>query len=111
MWDKYKGVAMEIGKPEGKEDGIFYIAWEDFKEMFTIVDVIFPDVGFDMVHYKVHESYHFCGTVTGCVVGCTEFWCLCRGLKALWFETSSHSRHESLLPHKQDDSFHFRAVV
>jgi len=57
-------VAFEIGRNTTKhagnelgDDGVFYISWEDFLEHFSLVDVLFPAVGAEDLHLKVHGFY------------------------------------------------------
>lgn len=89
LWDKHKGVALEIGKPVAKEDGIFYMSWEDFRAMFDVVDVLYPNFGMDNIHYRVVEEDPYCGNCRGCAWGCFKYWCCLKGLRTLWLEKSS----------------------
>lgn len=91
LWDQYHGVALELGKPDKVEDGIFYIAWEDFIKLFSLVDVLYPNYGVDNLHLSIDESRPIIGSCTGCVTGCASYWCLCRGLRILWCQQESTS--------------------
>ena len=89
LWSSHPGVALEIGRPKVLDDGVFYMAWEDFVLHFDLVDVLFSSVGVDNLHLKVRENTLCCGTAMGCVMGCCSFWCGCKGYYTLWFEESS----------------------
>lgn len=90
LWSTHPGVALEIGRDRGaKEDGVFYIGWEDFVQRFNYISVLYPDGSLESLHIDVHEQYRTCGAVAGCVFGCTKFWCCCRGCYSLWFAESS----------------------
>jgi hypothetical protein len=89
-------VALEIGKPEKKEDGIFYMAWEDFTRLFNNVDILYPEYGLDNIHYRVVEKDAYCGTCRGCVWGCVKYWLCMKGLRMLWFEQTSAELKASL---------------
>jgi len=89
LWDKHKGVAFEIGKPGVKEDGVFYMSWEDFHQTFNVVDVLYPHFGLDSVHLRVVETDPYCGTCRGLAWGCAKYWFLCKGLRTLWWDKDS----------------------
>eukprot|EP00598_Pedospumella_elongata_P001962 CAMPEP_0184979376 /NCGR_PEP_ID=MMETSP1098-20130426/9690_1 /TAXON_ID=89044 /ORGANISM="Spumella elongata, Strain CCAP 955/1" /LENGTH=351 /DNA_ID=CAMNT_0027502687 /DNA_START=199 /DNA_END=1251 /DNA_ORIENTATION=+ len=89
LWNTHTGVALEIGKPEKKEDGIFYMCWEDFIKYFNVVDVLYPNYGMDNIHFRVVEQDPYCGNCRGCAWGCFKYWFCCKGLRTLWFERSS----------------------
>jgi len=101
-------VALEIGKPEKKEDGIFYMCWEDFIKYFNVVDVLYPNYGMDNIHFRVVEQDPYCGNCRGCAWGCFKYWLCCKGLRTLWFERSS-AQLKAELDHQQ--SGHLMGVV
>lgn len=108
LWQKHTGVALEIGKPEQKEDGIFYMSWEDFTRLFNVVDVLYPTYGLDNVHYRVVETDPYCGTCRGCVWGCLKYWLCLKGLRTLWLEQSSADLKASL---DVDEERHMLSIV
>lgn len=89
-WTTYPGVALEIGKPKEANDGIFYIAWEDFLNYYDLVDILFPSVSIADTHISLHEEWGALGSVIGCTAGLVKFWCLCQGCFRLWFPKASN---------------------
>lgn len=104
LWKKHTGVALEIGKPEEKEDGIFYMSWEDFIRLFNTVDVLYPSYGVRDIHYRVVETDPYCGTCRGCFWGCLKYWLCLKGLRTLWFEQSSAELKAALDKDKDEGS-------
>ena len=103
LWQKHTGVALEIGKPEQKEDGIFYIQWEDFVRLFGSVDVLYPGFGMDNIHYRVVEKDPICGACRGCVWGCCKYWACLKGLRTLWLAHSS-AQMKDTIDHPEEQS-------
>jgi hypothetical protein len=94
LWLTHPLVGMNIGRDGDKDNqGIFYMAWEDFVKHFDVVDVIFPNTNMDSMTITITEKYGYVGPLIGCVVGWLKFWCLCRGLVRLWcMETSQDQK-------------------
>lgn len=90
LWSKYPGVSLEIGKPSVKDDGIFYMSWEDFIKNFSRIGIIFPDNSLNSLRIGVNESKGVCGPIHACSKGCIYFWCMCGGFYKLWFSKSSY---------------------
>jgi len=95
-WSRYPGVALEIGRPKDKDDGVFYIEWTDFVTNYDFVDVLFPAVAIEELHINVHEEADLCGPLMGCMLGLTRFICLCQGLYNLWWAKSSSQVREDI---------------
>lgn len=89
-------MALEIGKPPEKEDGIFYMSWEDFCRVFDSVDVLYPAYGIDNLHYRVVEHDGYCGTCRGFVWGCLKYWLCFHGLRVLWLRHTSEELKNQL---------------
>jgi len=96
LWDKHTGVAFEIGKPKDKEDGVFYMSWEDFIKYFDLVDILYPHFGQDNIHLRIVEEDAWCGTCRGCAWGICKYWLMCKGVRTLWWEKPSAQLHEEL---------------
>lgn len=103
-WKKHPGVSLMLGKVvdvnklllSNDEDSYFYITWEDFLRYFDCVDVVFPNSGVDEIHIKVNESHPYTGLVEGCLCGCANYWCLCKGLRVLWCQENPHKLYTEL---------------
>lgn len=95
-WEKYPGVALEVGRPPDVDDGIFYISWRDFCGLYDLVDILYPETAVGDLHITVHEELGPCGNTVGCLLGCGSFWCGCRGPYALLAAKSSKQLHEEM---------------
>ena len=69
-------MAFEIGKPEQKDDGMFFMAWEDFEHRFDWVGVIFPGVGIENLHITINESNKVLVDQYVCDLKRSEFPCI-----------------------------------
>eukprot|EP01041_Mallomonas_annulata_P005248 gene5248-10501_t len=90
LWQTHPGVALEIGRPDISNDGIFYMSFDDFIKYFDMIDVLYCGVSMDTLHLRVQEHVRCCGTPIGCVCGCLNFWCCCNGCYTLWFHRTSN---------------------
>lgn len=87
LWEKHPNVkdACQWEKPdaEWKEDGIFWMEWIDFKDIFNVIQVCdrstFKDIQLD-----VDEELGCLGICTGCTAGCYRYWCCCAGLRQIY---------------------------
>ena len=95
MW-KTHPLVRALLKPEtmvskaDKDDGLFWMSWEDFLKYFSSVDVCITSRGMQELRYHVYEEFSFFGPVLGCVVGCFTYWICCCGLYKLWCSRTSN---------------------
>jgi len=68
---------------------MFYIAWEDFIQHYSSIDILYPDRSMQNMHISIREDDKCFGPVTGCLCGLSRYYCLCLGLFNLWFGESS----------------------
>jgi len=105
LWSQYPGVAFEIGRKH-KEDGIFWMCWDDFIKHFNVINVIYPPMDMHNLHFKVVEHDAYCGTCRGCLWGCLKYWFCCKGMRYLCFYKSSEEvMHQ--LQHSKDSGISF----
>lgn len=94
-WTDYPGVALEVHhKPE--DDGVFFMAWEDFIQYYRSIQILYPDRSINNMHITIHEDRKCVGFVSGCFCGLLRFYCLCLGFYNLWFEKSSIELQDEL---------------
>ena len=95
MWKKHPLIRALL-KPEtimsssDKDDGMFWMPWDEFLKYFTSIDVCITSRGMDQLKYHVYEEFSFGGPFIGCVVGCFTYWICCCGLYKLWCSRSSN---------------------
>lgn len=94
LWKKYKSIADQVGHNQS-DDGSFWMDWNDFKEVFTRINVCDRDTSRD-ASLNIKEDYGSCGIVYGFCCGCTRFWCCCHGFRNLYF--SHESTEQTLNP-------------
>mmetsp|Transcript_17849 Transcript_17849/g.34870 ORF Transcript_17849/g.34870 Transcript_17849/m.34870 type:complete len:444 (-) Transcript_17849:85-1416(-) len=81
LWKQHPKVARAC-KSDGQEtnDGLFWMAFEDFAKHFTGVDVCDRTTGFDDLAIDLNEEEPGCsGPLRGCAKGCCRYWCGCQG--------------------------------
>merc|ERR1712194_696967 len=67
----------------GAHDGIFWMAWSDFIQHWTRVDVV--DRTIDINTHRIQVDEDSCAAPTqACCSGCFTYWLLCRGPRRLY---------------------------
>lgn len=82
LWKKHPHVAKEL-KFVDSDDGAFWMAFDDFKEYYTRVNVCDRTTSED-VSLDVNEDRGSCGILAGWLCGCANFWLLCKGARNLY---------------------------
>lgn len=81
-WDKHPSIAKELGY-ENKNDGIFWMDFDDFVEYFNQISVCDRTTKNDlMLHYD--QDFPCTGPIKGCLGGCFCFWIGCRGPRTIY---------------------------
>lgn len=81
-WQKYPKVAKACDfKPS--DNGTFWMEWVDFQHHFKNLDFCFRTTGWDDLVLNIHEESPCIGPCVGCVGGCADYWCCCKGMWAL----------------------------
>ena len=83
-WDqnpKVKKACKASGKKE--DDGLFWMEWADFQKHFQNIDVCHRSRGIADVRLDINEDAGCIGPVKGCIGGCAEFYCCCKGVGRL----------------------------
>jgi hypothetical protein len=91
-WKKYPSIAKQL-KFEAADDGTFWMSFDDFKKVYTRINICDRDTSRD-ASLDVNEDQGDCGIVAGFICGCMNFWCLCKGLRNLY---CSHESTEETL--------------
>lgn len=79
MWKRHPPVKKKL-KPVDADDGTFWMAFDDFRRVYTRVNVCDRTTAND-ASLDVREDDGSCGIVKGFCCGCAKFWCLCHGLR------------------------------
>jgi len=89
----------EALRPNVAANGTFWMEWNDFIDHFDTIDVCDRTVDYSEFQLEINESddllTHWAGPTIGCITGCTEYWCLCNGVRTLYFgnESSKYTNH------------------
>ena len=83
MWEKNPGVKHQLNHTAA-DDGAFWISFEDFKDVYTKLNVC-DRTTFRDLSLSVNESEGSLGVCKGCVGGCCHYWCCCAGASTLFF--------------------------
>ena len=84
-WKKHKMVKMALRPKFDREDGIFWMAWDDFCLRFTKLHVCVRARGMGDLALTVREDLGDCvGPVSGCARGCCRYWLCCDGVCAIY---------------------------
>ncbi|KAG7365070.1 calcium-dependent cytoplasmic cysteine proteinase, papain-like protein [Nitzschia inconspicua] len=83
MWKKYPSIAKQLNF-EPADDGTFWMEFQDFKKTFTRINICDRDTRTD-ASLDVNEDSGSCGVFSGFLCGCSKFWCLCHGIRNLYF--------------------------
>jgi len=100
LWKKYPSIAKQVGF-EDADDGAFWMEFDDFKKVYTRINVCDRDTAKD-ASLDVNEDQGCCGIVSGFSCGCLQFWCLCKGLRNLY---CSHETTDKTLDTKEKCCF------
>lgn len=89
LWTEHPDVASSVGFQGPKDDGIFFMAWEDFIVKFDCIDVCKRSVGMRDLTLDLKEDSEGCGPVVGCMGGLCKYYCLCKGPITMLSTTAS----------------------
>jgi len=86
LWDKHPAV-MKACKhnPKGDtDDGAFWMSWDDYYANWEKIGVIDRTIDITSLGMAVYND-GCCTPVAACIKGCARFWCLCQGIRRLYF--------------------------
>ena len=70
------------------DDGAFWMSWTDAEKIFSSIDVCARSAGISDLQLSLKEAdgcvANCLGPAKGCCLGCTAFWCCCRGCHHLY---------------------------
>lgn len=91
MWKKHPSIAKQLNFVAA-DDGAFWMEFHDFKKTYTRINICDRDTTTD-ASLDVNEDSGSCGIFAGFLCGCSKFWCLCHGIRNLYFghETSDET--------------------
>jgi hypothetical protein len=97
IWKKHPSIAKQVGFTDA-DDGAFWMEFSDFKKVYTRINVCDRDTAKD-ASLDVNEDRGSCGIISGFCCGCAKFWCLCHGLRNMYF--SHETTDETLDAHEK----------
>jgi len=85
LWQKYPRIKAELmGAEQPKEDGSFWMQWEDFVSFWQGVQVVDCETNIRTVAMPDYDETHACGPMSAFFWGCLEYWLCCVGCKRLY---------------------------
>jgi len=90
MWDKHSGAKSDCNYHPDKDDGAFWIEYQDWKDNFDTIQICDRTTKGDL-SLDVREDEGCCGVVKGCCIGAAEFWFCCEGFRTIYCGTRTSS--------------------
>ncbi|CAE7395357.1 CAPN15 [Symbiodinium sp. CCMP2456] len=85
LWSQYPSVKRQLlGSDEPKDDGSFWMQWEDFVNFWKGVQVVDCETNIRTVAIPIYDEGTVCGPILAALWGCLEYWFCCVGLKRLY---------------------------
>lgn len=86
LWEKHPAVMKACGhNPKGdSDDGAFWMSWKDYAANWEKIGVIDRTVDITNLGMAVYNDGPFT-PIAACIKGCCRFWCLCQGIRRLYF--------------------------
>jgi len=86
LWTKHTSVMKACNhNPKGDtDDGAFWMSWEDYIANWEKIGVIDRTIDISSLGLNVFNDGH-CAPIAACLKGCCRFWCLCQGIRRLYF--------------------------
>lgn len=109
-WEKYADIARTLEFNKDSNDGTFWMLYSDFIKYFDNIDICDRTVDYSDFSLDVHEDSsdcfkHFCGPTQGCLEGCADFWCKCKGVKFIYCGNESHIIMKKAIKGRDDTFF------
>ena len=90
-WNDNPLVKMRL-RPVEADDGCFWMPWDAFYEAgFKQIDICDRTTKDDL-KLDVNEDLGTCGICVGAAKGCTSFWCLCGGVRQIYFGSKTSAK-------------------
>lgn len=87
MWKKHPWVAQKLNQVD-REDGSFWMQWEDFCALWGEVQVVDCNTDIHTMATPVYDEHSALGPIWSCLKGCFSYWCCCVGFFRLYFSRS-----------------------
>jgi calpain-15 len=78
LWDEHPFVKKML-KFENKDDGAFWMIWEDFCKYWSYAGIIDQSLNIQSIHSPPYDDMDLVGPLKGCGMGCFEYWLKCQG--------------------------------
>ncbi|MEW5310132.1 MAG: hypothetical protein WDW38_001959 [Sanguina aurantia] len=89
-WSGHPKIAAALGWAD-RDDGVFWMEYNDFRQYFKSIDFCRRSKGWDDLTLDVHEDMPCTGPCYGCMEGCASYWCMCKGVAAVFAAPPTHT--------------------
>jgi len=94
LWTKHPDVKTGAGFSDA-EDGAFWMCWEDVLKNWSTIGVVDRTQDVKSLHFDPEGlDGSLCAPMKGCCKGCCQYWCMCYGVKRIYFP--HHSSEETV---------------
>ncbi|CAE7764178.1 DEK1 [Symbiodinium pilosum] len=96
LWSKWPRVKQQLISSEQKNDGSFWMQWEDFVNFWNGVQVVDCETNIRTVAIPDFDEGSLFGPLRSALWGCLEYWLCCVGVKRLYLGRAGGTNVEEM---------------